>query len=99
MPSCLRTRSGLGSISGGAVRRRLWLATQVADNPSMTSRPEAYESDVEVPPVAFCDRRQRPDRRVSWRGGRRDSDWLNRPPGVLDKFQRLQRGPVWRRVI
>ena len=89
----------LGSISGGPVRRRLWLAPRRADNPSMTTRPEAYESDVEVPPVVFCDRRQRPDRRVSWRGGRRDSDWLNRPPGVLDRFQRLQRGRVWRRVI
>jgi hypothetical protein len=28
------------------------------------------------------DRRRTPDRRTVWRGGRRDSDWISRPPGA-----------------
>ena len=100
VPSCLGTCSGLGSISGASEGRRTWLAPRGADNPSMSSRSEVCESDVEAPPVVFCDRRRRPNRRVSWRGGRRDNDWLNRPSGVLDRFQRLQRGGGgWRRLI
>ena len=27
-----------------------------------------------------------PDRRHAWRGGRRDSDWQNRPLGALDRL-------------
>jgi len=41
-------------------------------------------TDSELPPVVTFDRRRAPDRRVGWRGGRRDSDWLNRPPGMLE---------------
>jgi hypothetical protein len=41
--------------------------------------------DVPVAPF-LLDRRRTPDRRVIWRGGRRDSDWTNRPP---DGWQRL----------
>jgi hypothetical protein len=37
------------------------------------------------------DRRKTPDRRGSWRGGRRDSDWIIRPPGALRRFDSLQR--------
>jgi hypothetical protein len=29
------------------------------------------------------DRRRTPDRRAFWRGGRRDTDWLNRPLSAL----------------
>jgi len=37
------------------------------------------EVGVEVSPLV-ADRRRTPDRRDEWRGGRRDSDWTNRPP-------------------
>lgn len=41
----------------------------------------------EVPPPApEMDRRRVPDRRKAWRGGRRDSDWQNRPLGALDRL-------------
>ena len=36
------------------------------------------------PPV--LERRQVPDRRKVWRGGRRDSDWKSRPLGALDRL-------------
>jgi hypothetical protein len=54
-------------------------------------------SDVPVaPPVV--ERRKTPDRRVVWRGGRRDSDWINRP---LDGLTRLEaeHKSAWRRKI
>jgi hypothetical protein len=35
----------------------------------------------------LVDRRRTPDRRTVWRGGRRDSDWVNRPPGVLTELE------------
>ena len=38
------------------------------------------------PPVPQLDRRSQPDRRREWRGGRRDSDWQNRPLGALDRL-------------
>ena len=76
----------------GILGDRLRIRSRCADNLSMRSRPNACESDVEPPPVVFFERRRHPDRRLSWRGGRRDGDWLNRPPGALHQFQRLQRG-------
>jgi hypothetical protein len=45
----------------------------------------------DVPAVVLCDRRKSPDRRTPWRGGRRDSDWINRPLGALAEFARHQR--------
>jgi hypothetical protein len=47
--------------------------------------------DVPPPPVVF-DRRHAPDRRDRWRGGRRDSDWHNRPDGV---WGRMAIQPSW----
>jgi hypothetical protein len=47
-----------------------------------------------IPPVILYDRRKSPDRRKTWRGGRRDSDWLHRPPGALRRFEKLQRRVV-----
>ena len=46
------------------------------------------------PPTFMYDRRKSPDRRDSWRGGRRDSDWISRPPGALRRFEKLQRRAV-----
>ena len=42
-------------------------------------------------PVVMYDRRASPSRRASWRGGRRDSDWTNRPPGAMEKLERRYR--------
>ena len=63
-----------------------------------------HRGDVSVvPPVVLYDRRKSPDRRGSWRGGRRDSDWINRPPGALRRFEKLQRRVVqvgkWRVAV
>jgi hypothetical protein len=46
-------------------------------------------SDVPPAPVVL-DRRRTPDRRAVWRGGRRDSDWINRPPDALTKLESRQ---------
>jgi hypothetical protein len=54
----------------------------------------------DVPPFVPHDRRVTTDRRVEWRGGRRDKDWLRRPSGKLATFEKAQRGPaIWRRVF
>ena len=48
----------------------------------------------EVPVVVVMDRRRAPSRRTTWRGGRRDMDWKNRPEGAL---ARVFAGPFdWR---
>lgn len=55
--------------------------------------------DVPLPPPLF-DRRKNPDRRAVWRGGRRDSDWVNRPLGALDRIERdANRRASWRRAL
>jgi hypothetical protein len=56
-------------------------------------------SDIPVlPPVV--DRRRGPaDRRAVWRGGRRDSDWLTRPPGVLSSVLIPATASAFRRAI
>ncbi|MEE8130558.1 MAG: hypothetical protein V3T48_09730 [Vicinamibacterales bacterium] len=62
----------------------------------MSNKVDLYQPEYEPPPVVLFERRRNPDRRTTWRGGRRDSDWLNRPPGALAKLDRSQRGR-WRR--
>jgi hypothetical protein len=52
---------------------------------NIQSHPVPLFDDV---PVVLFDRRRAPDRRRAWRGGRRDSDWLNRPPGALARLER-----------
>jgi len=45
----------------------------------------------DVPPVPpLMDRRRVPDRRAVWRGGRRDSDWINRPPDAWSRLEAAQ---------
>jgi hypothetical protein len=39
----------------------------------------------EPPVVIAMERRHAPDRRSNWRGGRRDTDWTNRPDGSLSR--------------
>jgi hypothetical protein len=55
---------------------------------------DAHSDTNVVPPVVLYDRRKSPDRRRTWRGGRRDSDWIHRPPGALRRFELLQRRVV-----
>jgi len=55
------------------------------------------------------ERRVNADRRLAWRGGRRDSDWTIRPPGALELMEREARpmtawhrgwsSIVWARLI
>jgi hypothetical protein len=44
------------------------------------------ESVTENIPWFAVDRRNGSDRRGPWRGGRRDSDWINRPQGALSQL-------------
>jgi hypothetical protein len=64
---------------------------------------DALGDNTAVPPVVLYDRRKTPDRRSRWRGGRRDSDWIHRPPGALRRFEQLQRRVVqfgkWRIAV
>jgi hypothetical protein len=46
----------------------------------------------------LMDRRCRPDRRETWRGGRRDSDWQHRPLGAWDRVG-APAVPRWRQVL
>jgi hypothetical protein len=57
-----------------------------ADTSRMKQRSPSAELIEEPPPVVFMDRRRTPDRRAAWRGGRRDADWLQRPPGALARM-------------
>jgi len=42
----------------------------------------------DIPPAhPLVDRRTTPDRRTVWRGGRRDSDWVSRPPNGLASLE------------
>jgi hypothetical protein len=52
---------------------------------------------VDIPVVVLVERRRRPSRRASWRGGRRNEDWTNRS---LDAWRHLeQRASAWRQWV
>jgi hypothetical protein len=56
-------------------------------------------SDVPAP-FPVVDRRRTPDRRKVWRGGRRDSDWVNRPLSAWGAFEtRRQKPGLLRRAV
>jgi hypothetical protein len=56
--------------------------------------------ELDVPPAPpVMDRRRTPDRRTIWRGGRRDSDWINRPPSALEKLESRKRAALWKRAV
>jgi hypothetical protein len=46
--------------------------------------------DIQARPIVV-ERRRTPDRRMEWRGGRRDADWLSRPSGALKRLETLHR--------
>jgi hypothetical protein len=52
--------------------------------------PEHQSSDISARHLV-AERRDAPDRRTEWRGGRRDADWLYRPPDALKRLEVLQR--------
>ena len=54
----------------------------------------------DVPPVQTEERRHRPDPRGVWRGGRRDTDWINRPIGAWRTLEQIRVGRLpWREWI
>ena len=64
-----------------------------ADMRSMKHIALSADFDHELIPIVLVERRHTQDRRETWRGGRRDSDWTSRPPGALtDMKRRLLRG-------
>ena len=68
-----------------------------ADSPVMP--PSTIDlGDTPPPPIVF-ERRKNQDRRGEWRGGRRDSDWVTRPPDALAKLERQARMTRWRRAL
>jgi hypothetical protein len=52
------------------------------------------QTRIDLPDVVFVERRHAPDRRIVWRGGRRNTDWMNRPIGAWRQLE--QRGAGWR---
>jgi hypothetical protein len=44
----------------------------------------------DLPPIVIVERRREHDRRTFWRGGRRNTDWTNRPPGAWAQLERQQ---------
>jgi len=70
---------------------------QTLSNPSVE---KSVWGSSDLPPFVPHDRRITSNRRVEWRGGRRDGDWLCRPLGKLATFEKTQRRPaIWRRVF
>jgi hypothetical protein len=51
----------------------------------------------DVPAVIVVERRHVPDPRNVWRGGRRNTDWMNRPIGAWRQLE--QRLSPWRHWI
>lgn len=51
----------------------------------------------DLPPVVLIERRHTPDRRAVWRGGRRNTDWVNRPLGAWKHFE--QSFSPWRQWL
>jgi len=47
----------------------------------------------DLPPVITVERRRLPDRRTFWRGGRRNTDWTNRPLGAWALLERQR--SIW----
>jgi len=50
----------------------------------------------DLPNVILFERRHQPDRRTGWRGGRRSTDWTNRPLGAWPQLEKqLLSWRVW----
>lgn len=53
------------------------------------------QSPNDLPPVVGIERRRCRDRRGFWRGGRRNTDWVNRPIGGWRYLERLAAMRNW----
>jgi hypothetical protein len=51
----------------------------------------------DIPPLVLVERRHTPDRRGFWRGGRRNTDWMNRPIGAWRSLE--SRLSPWRQWL
>jgi hypothetical protein len=51
----------------------------------------------DAPMVVMVEKRHTPDRRAFWRGGRRNTDWFNRPIGAWRNLE--QRLSPWRQWV
>jgi hypothetical protein len=60
-------------------------------------RPRDTSEPDDAPVIVFFDQRHRPSRRAVWRGGRRNTDWFNRPIGAWRNLE--QRLTPWRQWI
>jgi len=50
----------------------------------------------DLPPIVIVERRRLRDRRTTWRGGRRNTDWTNRPLGAWAQLEKqLSSWPGW----
>ena len=49
----------------------------------------------DLPPIVIIERRHSPDRRTFWRGGRRNTDWTNRPLGAWAQLERQSSWQYW----
>ena len=66
---------------------------RLADKAVMEPNPDPRP----VPPAVSVDLRAAADRRAFWRGGRRNSDWFNRPIGAWRNLE--QRLSPWREWV
>ena len=57
-----------------------------------------HVQDIPAAPY-LMDRRRSPDRRVEWRGGRRDGDWHTRPPGAWARVHGAHASSGLKRVL
>jgi len=73
-------------------------------SPSVSETPGVKHISLDVddvPVIApLLDRRRTPDRRATWRGGRRDSDWTARPLDGLSRYAtEASDAPRWRQML
>jgi hypothetical protein len=58
---------------------------------------EETAEGIDIPVVVLVERRRQPSRRTSWRGGRRNDDWTNRPPNAWRHLE--QQASAWRQWV
>jgi hypothetical protein len=84
-----RTARGVESVKKRGIGHLIPTARR-ADNRDM--RDQTGQSPQSAP--SPTERRQGPDRRGGWRGGRRDTDWTAAGPGVVAPAARPGRRPA-----
>ena len=100
LPGCLRAFSlqiTFNQMSGPVH----WSGVRVEPIPCcMTHITHSFDSECDAPLIVSVERRRQPDRRTVWRGGRRDTDWINRPPGAWERAAADSTGGnIWSRFF